>query len=273
MANPRLLRFAGQTRINLAENPRHVYAANRALCHFASQAVYSFIPKNACSTLRLSLALANGCISSLDQWTWIHANNPTFRANLRDLATARFTFVILRCPHARLASVFLDKVVGRNLEYWQIFHNLRDTLDPDRFSFRDFVDFVTSTPERLKMNDHWRPQEDFLVYADYDAWYAVEVLAAARNDLADRIGLDLVDARPLTQHGTDRFALVEDPGCADMSLTEIAALQAKGRAPSHGALYDADLAAKVAQSYASDLALYRRRIGATTLTFPQADFL
>lgn len=275
MTHPRLLRYAGQSRKTLADNSAHRFAAAYALCLYGADAVYSFIPKNACSTLRVSLALANGCISGLDQWTWIHSNNPTFRAGLRDLATAKFSFVVLRCPHARLASVFLDKIVGRNHEYWFLFHALRDQLDPDRFTFRDFVGFVTGQDaagkSNLEMNEHWRPQVDFLVYAEYDAWFAVERMGEARAALSARVGLDLVDARPLTRHGTDRFELLDASagGFADMPLTELAALQAEGRAPSHAALYDDTLARAVARAYADDLALYASRIGPDTLTFPE----
>lgn len=270
MTHPRLLRYAGQSRLPLDQNTRHDWAVSHALCLYGAGAVYSFIPKNACSTMRVSLAVANGAIGAdLENWTWIHANNQTFQASLRDLATARFTFTILRCPHARLSSVFLDKIVGRMPEFWQIFHELDDRLDPDAFSFRDFVGFVTRHPGRLKMNEHWRPQVDFLVYDDYDAWYAVEQMGAARDDLAERAGLSLVDARPLTRHGTDRFELLQG-AYADTPLTELAALQAQGQAPAHAALYDEALTDQVTRAYAADLALYRDRIGPETLTFPNA---
>lgn len=278
MTHPRLLRYAGTSRKTLADNATHRFAASYALCLYGADAVYSFIPKNACSTLRVSLALANGCIAGLEQWTWIHANNPTFRAGLRDLVTARFSFVILRCPHARLASVFLDKIVGRSHEYWFLHRATGDRIDPARFSFRDFVGLLTGTPEdgevdMLRLNEHWRPQVDFLVYDEYDAWYAVERMAEARVELDARIGLELVDARPLTRHGTDRFELMDVPETgghfADMPLTELAALQAAGRAPSHGALYDDGLIGAVADAYAEDLALYAARIGPETLTFPE----
>ena len=273
MAHPRLLRHAASSRKTLAANADHGFAAGYALCHYGAGAVYSFIPKNACSTLRLSLAIANGAIEGPEDWIWIHANNPTFRADLRDLATAQFTFTLLRCPHARLASVFLDKIVGRRPEYWLLDRELGETIDPGTFSFRDFVAAVTADDDRLELNEHWRRQVDFLVYADYDAWYAVEQMGAARADLAERIGFDLVDARGLTRHGTDRFELMEGPETgghfADMPLTELAALQAAGRAPSHGALYDDGLIGAVADAYAEDLALYAARIGPETLTFPE----
>src|SRR5690606_5133059 len=73
--------------------------------------IYSFIPKNACTTMRYSLALSSGCIRGRQDFDWIHNNNWTFSASFRDLVSAESSFVILRCPFSRLASFFLDKVV------------------------------------------------------------------------------------------------------------------------------------------------------------------
>lgn len=61
--HPRLLRHVPGTLTALGQNQLHKHAADFALTHFASRAVYSFIPKNACSTMRVSLAIANGCIA------------------------------------------------------------------------------------------------------------------------------------------------------------------------------------------------------------------
>ena len=65
---------------------------------------------------------------------------------------------------------------------------------------------------------------------------------------AARIGFDLVDARGLTRHGTDRFDLIEGD-YADTSMAELAALQEAGRAPSHAALYDDALVGAVARAW------------------------
>lgn len=269
----RLLRHARQSRGPLAHNPAHRFAAAYALVCYPSDTVATFIPKNACSSLRLSLAIANGALAGPADWPWIHENNATFRASLRDLATARFTFVILRCPFARLASVFLDKIVGQYPDYWQIHRAMEDRLDPAAFTFRDFVAFVTGAEVEgvpaLERNEHWRPQADFLVYETYDAWYAVEQMDHATADLAARGALELVDARALTRHGSDRFTASDDQVCADLPLTRIAGLMRDGTAPAHAALYDEDLVADVARAYAGDIALYRERIGARGLLFEQ----
>ena len=76
--NRRLLRYASADIWALSQNAAHQGAARYALSLYALDAVYSFIPKNACSTLRYSLALANGVLSGPEQFNWIHTNNPTF---------------------------------------------------------------------------------------------------------------------------------------------------------------------------------------------------
>ena len=58
----RVLKHAKSVHSNLRANPFHAFAASHALRIFHTNAIYSFIPKNGCSTMRLSLAVANGCI-------------------------------------------------------------------------------------------------------------------------------------------------------------------------------------------------------------------
>jgi len=263
---PRLLRHARGDIAPLARNKAHRFAADHALAVYGSGAVYSFVPKNACSTLRLSLAIANGAIAGPQDWTWIHHNNATFRADLRDLARARFTFVVLRCPHARLASVFLDKIVGRRPEFWTLHRLHHDRPDPETLTFRDFVTLL-ETGKSLKADIHWRPQADFLVYEDYDAWIALEDFAAAVPLLTARAGLTIADARPLTGHGTDRLDSVSGD-FADTPLWQLAEMRRAGRVPNHGALYDPGLAARVAALYQADMRIYAARFGRGGLLFP-----
>lgn len=267
----RVLRYAAEKKVPLNRNTAHQFAAQQALVHYGSDTVYSFIPKNGCSTLRLSLAMANGCISDPQaDWTWIHPNNNTFSANLRDLATARFTFTVLRCPHARLASVFLDKILSRGPEYWELFRAEGDTLDHDRLNFRSFVRLITKPGRLSSANIHWRPQVDFLVYEDYDAWYAMENFKEAAAEIGARV-FPVVDARGLTRHGTDQVRLVDDKCYADVPAQRLAHMRRTGELPSHAALYDDALAKTVARAYATDMALYRDRCGAAGLTFPDSD--
>ncbi|WP_238368363.1 sulfotransferase family 2 domain-containing protein [Mesobacterium pallidum] len=263
----RLLRYARQSLKPLGQNAAHGFAARHALCVYPSGAVYSFIPKNACSTMRVSLAMANRCIDSLEDWTWIHNNNQTFCASLRELVTAPFTFTILRCPHARLASVFLDKLVGRRPEFWMLHGVTRDGIDPDMFTFREFVGLLEKKGI-LKFDLHWRPQVDFLVYEDYDLWVPLEQFGGSIKDIEAGAGMTIQDARKLTNHGTDGLSPVEGD-FSDTPLYQLAEMRRAGQVPTHASLYDTTLADQVGRIYDRDGQLYRELFGPSDLLFPE----
>ncbi len=116
--------------------------------------------------MRLRIAQANGCIDSIDQGHWIHANNKTFNATLGEAIKADYTFTILRCPYRRLVSVFLDKFVAKEPSAWQYRESLERGIELDTLTFRDFVKSLDK-PVILKSDIHWRPQVDFLMYRQY----------------------------------------------------------------------------------------------------------
>lgn len=264
----RLLRYAAASNGPLADNRQHQFAAQFALEIFEPRAIYSLIPKNACSTLRFALSRANGAISNLDQINWIHENTHTFRAGLRELATATYTFVVLRCPFRRLASAFLDKIVGRYPPFWRAFPQSREQVDPGRITFRDFTNRICA-PGGVGTDVHWRRQTDFLVYQDYDDWFCLKDFAKARNTLKNRIGLDITDTRPALTHDQTRGAATHTGPLADLPITDLAALQQAGSAPDYKMLFDTQIAERVARTYAEDIALYADRFGTRGLLFPK----
>lgn len=267
---PRLLRHAASDSAALKRNAAHSFAAQHALACYQGQSVYTYIPKNACTTMRLSLGIANGCLKGPEDLIWVHANNLTFQADLRDLATARFTFVILRCPHARLASAFLNKIVHRKRDYWTLDRLEGDTLEPARFTFRDFVR-ILQKPRRLKANPHWRPQVDFLIFEAYDAYYTVETLREDAAQIEARAGIPVVDARAITRHGRHGLAPIDDQPYADTPLIEIEAMIRGGKIPTAASLYDPGLVADVSTLYAEDIELYDRQGDRANRTFVTDD--
>jgi len=260
-----LLRYARHELVPLAANAAHGFAARHALVHYASGTIYSFIPKNACSTMRYSLALANHCIAGSDDWTWIHPNNGTFVATLPELVRAPASVVVLRCPHARLASVFLDKIVDKMPELWQLYRETGDGFDPDALTFRAFVALLEDDALR-DGNIHWRAQTDFLVYERYTHIFALERFGTVPEVLA-RHGIEVHDARGLTGHGTDAVRLIRKGTFADMPLHELAAMKRAGQLPAHDRLYDRKLARRVARLYADDMTLYAGHLDPADLTF------
>jgi Sulfotransferase family len=256
---PRLLRFVRHKTGVLSGNAAHQFALAHAMCIYQPAAIYSFIPKNACSTLRFSVALANGCVAGDADVNWIHENNETFMPTLAELARADYAFVVLRDPFRRVASCFLDKFVDKRPEAWR-FHALAGyVIEPDDLTFRTFVD---SIPQVLRQNEHWRPQSDFLIYDDYDDWFCVEDFGRAVETLRDKIGFAVKDTRHLLDHGMYRHQLINrDGGFADMPVHDIADMKRRGELPAVESLFDDGIRAAVRSVYAEDFALYETRIG------------
>lgn len=250
----------------LQQDPGYRLAAQYALVHYASGAVISYIPKNACTTLRVSLAIANGLVTDAGEWRWVARNTGLLVASLREVLTAPRTVVMLRCPYRRLASAFLDKIVDRRPPFWQLYRLQDHAFSLYDLTFRQFAAMM-QTPRLRVADPHWRPQRDLLIYDRYDLCVALETFAAACEQISALTGLAIVDARGQTDHGTAGFEMLGDRCYADVPLHALSELKRQGRLPSHRALYDAALTETVGAAYAGDLALYRDCFGPDGLLF------
>ncbi|ASF45009.1 sulfotransferase family 2 domain-containing protein [Methylovulum psychrotolerans] len=262
----RQLNYSADSYAYLPNNSAHRFAQAFALRIYRSNSIYSFIPKNACSTMRVSLAMANGCISSTADFNWIHCNNDTFRADLASLIQADYTFVILRCPFARIASAYLDKIVDTTGVAWELYDAVQRQIDIQDMSFRLFVNTITK-PAILRANIHWQPQVDFLVYKDYDDYFNLETFAAAQSIISEKAQIDIIDARGLTRHGIERFELISNDTYADYLPDAIRTLKKAGQAPKPSTLYDDELIAKISKAFKKDIALYKSLFGTKNLMF------
>lgn len=251
----------------LAENVAHSFAASHALSIYQTNSIYTFIPKNACSTMRLSIALHNGAISRVEDANWIHNNNDTFRADLRSLLTARFAFVILRCPFSRLVSCYIDKIAGVTVEAWKLHGITGRVKEPLDLTFLDFVRML-QLAQVLRGNIHWRPQSDFLVYEHYDEYYCFEDFQRIADDLPQRVGLKIVDARSVTRHGVGSLRGVPVQNAHELSAFDIISMKRNGEVPTPESFYNEELLASVRQIYAADVALYANRCGDSKSLFP-----
>ncbi|MEO1621283.1 MAG: sulfotransferase family 2 domain-containing protein [Cyanobacteria bacterium J06632_3] len=280
----RTFRYSSCSNKSLSKNNLHCFAQKYSLRLYRSNSVYSFIPKNACSTLRLSLALYNGCIDNKNDFDWIHENNFTFQADLASLCSASYTFTVLRCPYSRLASVYLDKIVGKEFPAIKLYGGLNFSLPGMRWatvrrlngilsnsflsklSFYDFVDCLRSE-EVKKLDMHWQPQVDFLVYENYDEYFCVEELRKAVSTLKEKIGLEVIDARGLTLHGIKHFEKVTGKDFSKTPASQILAMKKMGRVPSPFHLYNEKIVEMVSEIYAPDIKLYKSLFGDTNLMF------
>ena len=267
MIKKRQLRYASSSYGDLlTDNHQFLLSQRHALRLYRQRAIYSFIPKNACSTMRLTLAMENGVLSDTKDFNWIHENNGTFSANLESLLLAEYTFAILRCPFARLASAYLDKIVHQDVNAWVLEKVDRYQFDREELTFRQFVDLLKKPQNRMS-NVHWRPQVQFLVYREYDDLFQLEKFGEAQQSLEQRLGITICDARGLTRHGLDRFEAMNDGCYADAAPHEIAQLHRGGKSPSARAMYDDEIAAAVKEMFQPDLALYRSAFGEADLLF------
>jgi hypothetical protein len=261
-----MFNFSTESFKNLNQNIPHQFAMSYSMQVFNSNSIYSFIPKNGCSTLRLSVAIANGCISGIKQGNWIHQNNQTFKPTVKEAATAQYKFVILRCPFRRLASVFLDKFVAKEPDAWQYRDLLKREVNLDDLTFEQFVKSL-AVPPMKGANIHWKPQNLFLLYKEYDDYFALEHFDKVISTLKEKIDFNVVDARSLTAHGTDKFEMLNDDNFSQISAFDIAILKRQGKCPSHKSLYTNELVQLVKKLYAEDLALYSKHCDASDLLF------
>ncbi len=254
-----LLRYGASSLGSIVRaNPQHNFAHTHALLIYDSNAVYSMIPKNGCTTMRLSIALKNGAIADQSQWSWVHQNNDSFRPNLRELALAQYRFAILRCPYGRLVSCFLDKFVKRTPEAWQFQAVASGVPELGKLTFRKFCTEVVRPPIKT-LNIHWRPQVDFLVYAAYDDYFCFENFGAIGAVLAEKTGMALVDARPFAKHDAGQLGeLPGDSSFADTEVWRIETILMGGLCPAPERFFDDELKDTIARAYMADFKLYRQ---------------
>ena len=275
----RKLKYAGIP-VDLKKNEAHNFANNYAINIYRKKAIYTMIPKNLCSTLRYSIAISNGIISK-NNIKWIHFNNFTFNPSLKDIAEADYTFVVLRCPFRRLVSCFLDKIVDKKMyrkEYLRekssIFRKFPKKIQNKMFSIFDnpkdinFSNFVESLKD-IKHNEydiHWRPQIDFLLYDNYDDYFAFENFKDTKNILLRKIDLDIYDARNLTKHGNNMSEPIE----GDFQFTncdEISILKKSNKMPIYECFYNDKIKNDVLSIYKNDFELYLQKFGQKNLLF------
>ena len=254
LKNHRVLRHTRQNRQNLMNNSAHQFASQYALSIYESDSVFTFIPKNACSTMRYTIGTANGAICGPQDFAWIHKNNTTFRAALSELAKAKYTFAILRDPYMRIGSCYLDKMVDQTEVAWKYNTLTNFDINPPMLTFRQFIKNLALN---LRGDEHWRPQTDFLVYENYDDLFCIEAFPHAIATLREKIGLEILDARGLTKHGADQYELLDSiDNFSDVPAFKIAELKRSGKIPNVSQLYDRELIDDISRIYAGDIEFY-----------------
>ena len=258
MINKRLLKNARLKHSQVNENSLHNWSSNYALSIYPINAVYTFIPKNACSTLRFSIAIANGFIKDLKDIQWIHNNNSTFRSSQREVSIASYTFVVLRCPYTRIASCFLDKVVDEVISF-------NDEMGKKvSLNFYEFLLHINSQ-QPSEREQHWRNQSDFLHYEKYDEYFSLELFSEAIASLAAH-GLKVHDTRESINHGISNLKAV-DGDFSKMKAEQIKKMKEEGSAPNYKSMFSKVEIDLVNEIYKDDMNLYKSHFGESELLF------
>ena len=181
----------------LSQNEKYSFSLSHAMSIYQLNTIYTYIPKNACSSLRFSVAVLNGFIEDINDFHWIHQNNETFNPTQREITRASYTFVVLRCPFTRVASCFFDQIVGGDFDFTDSSGNKLS------ISFQDFLKIIKSQ-NRVDRNEHWRNQSDFLHYEEYDEYFSLELFNDAVYKL-EKKGIKVFDTRVEMNHSLQGF--------------------------------------------------------------------
>ena len=256
-----LLKTAGKHE-SIIENKRHEVARGNTLVHLKSDSICTWIPKIACSTLRYSIALDNGAISGLNDFSWIHQNNTTFAANNKELLNSSYAFVILRNPFKKLLSFYLDKICSdKSTKEDQSYAVAKSIFNTNNSTtFEEFVSTIYEDPSLISKDIHTRRQCDFLIYTNYSDYFKFEDFEGTKKRLKEKIGLELVDTR---QSGSIRTTYeMEELKEFDHKTTvsEANSLLDMHKKPLTTNMYTPEMIAKVGTIYFSDILLYSNTI-------------
>ena len=250
--------FSRHSTVNIAQNGGFQFAQRHALNLYRQNAVYSFIPKNGCTTLRASLAVANGFLLESDienKINWVHNNTYTTSASLKELACADYTFTVLRCPYARLVSLFLDKFVDKTPVAWNFYRHSNNIFDLDKITFFDFVNYLYRTPSAVQADIHWRRQKDFLIYSEYDDYFDFDDFNTIETTLKEKLGLKLIDTRQITKHGRDQHNTLSGQDFSKTPVDALKVLKQQGSIPDMDCMVSAEIKSMIQKIYVDDIAL------------------
>lgn len=258
------IRYFGDSDLN--KNPDFIFALQHTIMLYKRNILYTYIPKNACSTMRYTIAVNNNFITpNINQFNWIHNNNKTFNASISQLPLTKHSFVLLRCPYRRIISAFLDKIVKKESDAWPYRNKIDRSLSLDNITFKFFLKSL-SKDNIIKHNHHWRPQVDFLIYENYGRYFCLEEIDELKSYLKIN-GISFHDARELTNHGNDKLKEIDSPCQSETVASHIQNLRLNGKVPKYTNFFDSECVDIVKSLYKKDIELYISKFGEENILF------
>ena len=231
---------------------RHLYVYPRL------RLAYTYIPKNACSSLKRTFGRAQGWLS-VDSPSAHEMHRAWWLSGLVRYPGVDERIVVVRDPFDRVLSAYLNKflLARDSIAEQAIATGLGESLGPGAtrqdVTFADFVGYLSRTPSH-HLDEHWRPQRDFLL-GSYTRLLRFEHLDQDTAFLAQR-GLVVERARG---HSTTRLQSDAGPGWGRRTAGDLANLRHnRGLLPSRENMYDDELHAKVRERFAEDVELVVR---------------
>lgn len=147
---------------------------------------YSYIPKNACTTLKTSLGVANG---SLEADVSPHERERDYVTHSWHPHLNAYRFIALRDPFRRVVSAYLEKIAQPVESFARdvcnsIMRNLRKLAEDEIAqaivsgespTFREFIRYLLIRSDE-RLDGHWRGQCSFFTFEKYHAIMPVEEL-------------------------------------------------------------------------------------------------
>lgn len=256
---------------------RERYGYHFCLYYKNSKLLYTFIPKNACTTLKYTLGVTN---ENYDHTRTAHFHDKIYRYNGDDLPSDVRRLIVLRDPFARIISAYLEKIVNPPYESFafdvscQILKNQRGFLDTDKIrvgdvvpTFKEFICYLFRRTD-MQLNEHWRAQVAFPQFPTYDYVFCLERLSQdwLTSDLAN-IAFHSASHHAVTA-GKEVAQSMEELGLGRQQLSNLdgavlrKALHAAGKVPSVNLFYnDEQVFERFCTRYAQDIKIYLNAFG------------
>jgi hypothetical protein len=243
--------------------------------------LYCFIPKNACSLFKTVAARYAADFSEpvraaiiRQDFVRIHHHTSALRATRADLSNPHlFRFVVLRNPFGRAVSAYHNKFVRNGARDFFCRQVIKQALNLDQpvqdidpsvnITFYEFVRYLYQT-RSFDLNEHWRPQVDFLLFANYDAYLPFENLASALPALEHRLKVSIPRINPMQNSVDYRTIPIQEPW--HLPPSDLLEIQDKeGGLPTAVQMLNPTLVDMLRYRYQADFDLYAQHCGEATL--------